>query len=161
MINQKLKLLIKERFKVGDFSGVKEILKSSNLEEISGILLGLGMDSDNDLSPYFFILELIFDDEKASLHDIAFTLLSYPFCWIPGAYQIALRHEQRAIKLEPSNFDYKKRILNLAIIPEHVLPIEEAANYAREVLMIFPQHKKSLEIMKRLAKNTKKQKDKK
>lgn len=136
----------------GKFYEAKKILELSNLEQLYTILMDLGFEKNTDFSPYFFVLELIFDNESDFLHSTAAALLGNPFCWMPGAYNIAKRHTQKAIELAPNNTLYKKRMLWFYEIPERLITLEEAVDYAKEVLEVFPKDSAALRIMKRLEK---------
>nr|WP_297935061.1 hypothetical protein [uncultured Blautia sp.] len=54
-------------------------------EEIQNVLLEVSFKTQS-IVPYVVVLKLLIENESASLHAFASTLLSNPLCWMEGAY---------------------------------------------------------------------------
>jgi tetratricopeptide (TPR) repeat protein len=123
-----------------EFQVTRELVEGQNKREVLIDLLDISFDTKN-IAVYFFLEDWIYDKESAELHSMASSLLSVAFAWVPRAYHIAFRHIRQAIKLEPSNLDYKEMILEYHEIPECLLSLEEAIDHAEQVIEREPKSK--------------------
>ena len=143
----------KEAILDGDFLKAKEYIDIKDYEHLETLLMDMGgIDSDN-LSPYFFVLYLILENDNAKLHEIASALLSFPYAWISGGYSVAFNHLKKAMVLDPENIYYKELILFYHDIPDRLLSKEEAINYAKQVLQVNPSLKEAQDIIRRYNKD--------
>lgn len=120
----------------GQFKEAKELIKVKKItvQELGWILLEMGSDNDNSLTPYLFVSFLLLIQESAELHALASDLMSLPYAWMSGAYSVGLVHMEKAIKLSPNDMSYKQAILLFYDIPEQLLSEDKAREYAKEVL---------------------------
>lgn len=133
----------------GNFLIAKEYVDDENYDSLENLLMDMaGIDSDN-LSPYFFVLYLILENENAKLHEIASALLSFPYAWISGGYSVALKHLRKAMAFSPENMYYKELILFYHDIPDRLLSKEDAIKYAKQVLEVNPSVKVAQDIINR------------
>ena len=137
----------------GDFTIAKKYIDIKDYDLLENELMDMGgIDSDN-LSPYFFILYLIFENDNAKLNEIASSLLSFPFAWISGAYSVAFNHLKKAMMFDPENMYYKELILFYHDIPERLLSKDDAIKYAKQILEVDPSVKIAQDIIVRYNEN--------
>ncbi|MGE7921126.1 hypothetical protein ACQKM9_19620 [Viridibacillus sp. NPDC093762] len=108
-----------------EFTEAKSIINSLTEKEIEDELLEVAFNTQSIVT-YSFILNLIIENETASLHYIASVLLSQPLCHIDGAYQSAFFHAKKAIELDEDNIGLYEYILFFNIIPGKLLTDQEA-----------------------------------
>jgi hypothetical protein len=139
---------IKDLILNGEFDEIKGLLNMSDTDRLEGMLMALAYEDTGNITPYFFINNLILEDESAELHAIASALMSGPFCWMKGAYRLGMEHMKKAIELDTENPSYKQGILLFNIIPERLLSDNEALKYAKQIIAINPEDVTAIETIK-------------
>jgi tetratricopeptide (TPR) repeat protein len=104
---------------------------------------------------YFFLEDWIFEEESAELHSTAAVMMSFGLNWMPGAYNVALRHLQRALELDPDNVSYKDLMLLFYEIPERLLTLEQAAKFAKDIIKEKPENLSAQRVLKRYQERSK------
>jgi len=104
-------------------------------EKLENDLVEIVYETEN-MGVYFFVLDLIANEECAELHSIAFSLLCNVFNCIEGAYYLAYNHMKRAVEMDKDNYEYKEGLLLFYHVPEKILDKNEAMKIANEILLI-------------------------
>ncbi|WP_304154146.1 hypothetical protein [Megamonas hypermegale] len=140
--------ILKEYILSGNFKKAKEISKSLETDELEGYLLKIGYDSDN-IMVYVFLCDILNEKESADINYLASVVLTGPFAYLEGAYGAGYYHAKKAIELDPDNIGFKEYILFFYIVPEHLLPKNEAISIAKEVLKKDPNNIAALNTLKK------------
>lgn len=109
-------------------------------EEIQDILLEVSFKTQS-IVPYVVVLKLLIENESASLHAFASTLLSNPLCWMEGAYYAGFYHQKKAIELEQQNIKFKEYLLTYNSLPDRILSDEDALQIRKQILEVEPMNK--------------------
>lgn len=137
---------IKEYIIAGKFIEARKIAKKSDLTTLGSELLNLAYDTEN-VAFYFFLLDWLFDEESAELQQITSTLLSSGLAWLAGSYKLSMNHLKRAIQLDPDKVEYKLSMLSFYEIPERLLSLAEAKKFAAQILEVYPDNTRALQIL--------------
>jgi hypothetical protein len=133
----------------GDLTSAVRVAADVDLAAFREAVLGEALDHQS-LSCYGLYVGLLQRGESAELHVAASEVLSLALNVYPGAYPVAFVHAQRAVALEPDDVSIKEHLLSFHNNPERVLPPDEAARVAREVLAVDPSNGAGLEVLRRL-----------
>lgn len=82
---------------------------------------------------------MILENDNAKLHEIASSLLSFPYAWISGAYSVAFNHMKKAMILDSENIYYKELILFYHDIPDIFCPKKTQLNMLNKYRQLIPQ----------------------
>lgn len=137
---------IKEYIIAGKFIEARKIAKKIDLTTLGSELLNLAYDTEN-VAFYFFLLDWLFDEESAELQQITSTLLSSGLAWLAGSYKLSMNHLKRAIQLDPDKVEYKLSMLSFYEIPERLLSLAEAKKFAAQILEVYPDNARALQIL--------------
>lgn len=124
---------LKNEILAGDFVQARKTVKTMPFREFYRFMMGQPYHSEKEVVFYFFMVDLIGEKEDAIYHNLASSIMAFGLTWMPGAYNVAMRHLQRAIQLSPDDIGYKQQMLLYNIIPDQLLPKEEALAYAKQV----------------------------
>ncbi|MCT0449651.1 hypothetical protein [Lactococcus lactis] len=141
--------ILQEKILNGEFKEAKKIIKNISEKEFEQFMMSQPYDTEREISFYFFLIELLGEKEEAKLHNLASAIMGFGLNWFPGAYNVSMRHLQKAIQLNPENIDYKQGMLLYHDIPDHLLSKEDAIKYAKQVLEVNPSVKVAQDIINR------------
>lgn len=141
---------LKNRIIRGEFFEARKLAQKLKYDELRKFILSQECNEYKDVVFYFFLEEWAIDSQDDKLFELTSILMSFSLNWIPGAYNVALKHLQKAIEIQPENTDYKSEMLLFHEIPERLITLEEAGKYAQEVLEVYPDDKFAQRIMKRI-----------
>lgn len=145
MDNYKMKQIIQDHIKAGEFYEVQELAKKITQDELFLILRKLAYQEG--VAVYAFICFLISQENKAEYHSLAAHLLALPLCAYPGACSAGLFHAREAVRLDPEDVTNKELLLYFNRIPEQVLEKDEAIAIAKEVLRQKPDSEAAKEVL--------------
>lgn len=128
MNSQLYELIMKVDFKAAE----KLFLKMSDDEQIE-VIQELVYDTESMII-YAFLEYVNKNDERISIHEIEFTILTNALCHIEGAYQMALYHNQRLLELVPNTVKYMEWMLSFYAVK--VIDKERALNLAKKILEV-------------------------
>ncbi|TQR27196.1 hypothetical protein C7Y47_23550 [Lysinibacillus sphaericus] len=130
----------------GVFKLAKDIANKMRLEDLESDLMEIAFETDN-IATYFFIINMLNEDESAEIHAIGATILSTAFSHINGSYNLALNHMRKAMQLDPNNITYKEGMLLFYNIPEQLITRTEAIELAGEIIKINPENQHAKDIL--------------
>lgn len=129
---------LKNEILSGDFVQARKTVKTMSFREFYRFMMGQPYHTEKEVVFYFFMVDLIGEKEDDEYHNLASIIMTFGLNWMPGAYNVAMCHLQRAIQLNPDNIGYKQEMLLFNIMPDQLLSKEEALAYAREVHEVDP-----------------------
>lgn len=130
----------------GDFKLAKDIANKMRLEDLESDLMEIAFETDN-IATYFFIVNMLNEEESAEIHAIGASILSTAFSQINGSYNLALNHMRKAMQLDPNNITYKEGMLLFYNIPEQLITRTEAIELAGEIIKINPENQHAKDIL--------------
>lgn len=143
---------LKEEIIKGEFREARKIANKLNDHDLEEFFLWQDYDKVEDIVFYLFLEDWALEVKDDKLLYLLSTLMASGLNWMPGAYYVALRHLKIAIEINSEDIYYKQFMLLFYEIPERLITLEEAEQYAREVLEVLPNDKASLKIIERLEK---------
>lgn len=141
-----LNSMLKHNILEGNFKKANDISKKMSLNDLENELLEIAFETDN-ISIYFFILDLLNEDANAELHEMASTILSTAYSHVVGSYNLALNHMRKAMYLDPHDITYKEGMLFFYNIPEQLITKAQAIELAKEIIKINPENERAKEIL--------------
>lgn len=131
---------LKNEILKGEFELARKTMKSIPQREFEQFMMGQPYEDEKEIVFYFFLVDLIGEKEEVKYHMLASSIMAYRLNWMPGAYNVSMRHVQRAMKLEPDAIIHKKRMLLYYEIPERLISDENALCYAKKVHEVDPTY---------------------
>ena len=128
----------------GKYREAEEICKNMDTSSIRNVIMAISYDTEN-ICVYGFIQYMISRTEKVSWIELAVDIMLNPFCFIEGAYSVALFYARELLKIE-KNVKNMEKILFFYNIPEKLLDEEEAKYISKEILKIEPNNEIALGI---------------
>lgn len=132
----------------GDFENARRLVADLSLKELEDVLMEIAFDT-GDEAVYSFVCHLIALEESASLHAIASALMTHPFCFLPDGYARGLYHIRKALELDPMNVPFMEMMLFFQLVPDELVAIEEASEYARKIQSLEPNNRAALDFLNR------------
>lgn len=141
-----LNSMLKHNILEGNFKIANDISKEMSLNDLENELLEIAFETDN-ISIYFFILDVLNEAANAELHAMASTILSTAYSHVAGSYNLALNHMRKAMYLDPHDITYKEGMLFFHNIPEQLITKAQAIELAKEIIKINPENERAKEIL--------------
>ena len=137
----------------GEFKQAKKIIRNISEPDFEQFMMSQPYDTEREIAFYFFVEDLLGQKEEARLHNLASSIMGFGLNWLPGAYNVSMRHLQKAIQLAPENLNYKQGMILYHNIPDRLLSKEDAIKYAKQVLEVDPSVKIAQDIIDRYNKD--------
>ena len=128
----------------GKYKEIEEYLMNQVDYNVKDLIMTIAYDTEN-LCVYCFVQYMINKTRKIDWIEIAIDLMLNPFCYIEGAYSIALYYA-RELMLINRNVENLERVLFFYNIPEKLVDDEEAKNIANEILKMDSNNKVALDV---------------
>ena len=137
---------IKAKLIYGEYQDIEQFCRNQTEAEIRDLMMNVAYDMEN-LSVYGFIQYMIRRTENANWIKLAVDIMLNPFCFMEGAYSVALHHARELLLME-RNIENLERLLLFYNIPEKLINDEEAKNIAEEILKTDANNKVAQDITK-------------
>lgn len=128
----------------GKYSEVEKLCKNMSISDIKDIIMMIAYDTES-ICVYSFIQYMIQKTEKLEYIELAIDIMLHPFCFLEGAYSIALFHSRELLAIT-KKIENLERILFFHSIPEKLVDDKEAKYIIKEILKIDPNNKVALEL---------------
>lgn len=139
---------MRENFKTnllqGKYKEAEEKCKNMDENSVRDMVMTIAYDTEN-ICVYSFIQYMIEKTRKASWMELAIDVMLNPFCFVEGAYSVALFHARELLLIERT-IENLERILFFYNIPERLVDKEEALCVAQEILKVEPENEVALGV---------------
>lgn len=132
----------------GNFALAIQLIGELTDKELDDLLFKIAYD-EASITPYSFICFMLMNQEVASYHVVAATILLHGLCQIEGVYAAALNHVRRAIVLDPDDYELLELLLMIYFSPlkEPLIDEVEARQIALEILKHKPTSLAALRVL--------------
>jgi len=130
-----------------DFDAAYQILNSFETNQIDEIVISISFDSESILVYTFLCYCITKDARPDRFHYLASQVLSLSLNIYNGANEAGCFHIKQAIRLAPSNLDYKQFALSFYFLPGQPLDRNTALAIATEILEVEPTNQTALMVL--------------
>lgn len=123
---------IKSNLIYGKYEDIERFCIDQTDADVRNLMMTIAYDTEN-VSVYSFIQYMIRRTGNVNWTELAIDIMLNPFCFMEGAYSVALHHA-RELLLAERNVKNLERILFFYNIPEKLIDDGEAKRIAEEIL---------------------------
>ena len=131
-----------------NFEKAKSIFFNNDLKRMHEAITEAAYTSGDEVFGKFYDYLLVNDSNNANLHYCIAELYTTVFNILPGGYEKAFKHAQKAIELAEDDLNYKEFILLFYELPTPLLSKDVAVKYATELLKADANNQAAKLVMK-------------
>ncbi len=130
---------LEEKLLQGKYADAEKICEKMDIKNVGSMLMNIAYDTEN-ICVYSFVQYMIWKTEQIEWMELAIDIMINPFCFLEGAYSVALFHSREVLRIK-KDIKNLERILFFYHIPEKLVSTEEAKKIAEEILKVEPTNK--------------------